>query len=76
MATVSVPGETIFRVPVGNFALSPSAEGYTLNYSVNGVNFDAWDTATAAGKNEIITNAHCGLYYKCVGNQSNLTLQY
>lgn len=76
MTTALIQGEQIFRVPVSNFAISPSASGYTLNYSADGENFDAWDEATPADKNEIVTNAPCGLWYKLVGNTSDVKLQY
>lgn len=76
MASVLVQKEHIFQVPAENFALSPSAEGYTLHYSADGVHFTAWDTPTPAGKNEVITDAPINLYYKLVGNNSDLILQY
>jgi len=76
MTKRTVSGATIFQIPAANFAISPSTEGYTLNYSADGENFTAWDTATQAATTEVVCNAPIGMYFKLVGNESTVTILY
>lgn len=69
-------GENPFSVPCGEFGISPSNEGYTLNYSADGEQFTEWSTATPSGEVLIVTNAPKHMIYKLVGNQSEVYLQY
>jgi len=74
--TIKVHGEAAFQVELPNFAISPSASGYTLNYSADGVNYSAWEEATAAGETLVVCGAAGGMFYKLVGNTANVTVTY
>ena len=71
-----VTGEEIFQIPSRDFAISPSAASYVLNYSADGLNFTAWGDATAAGTNEVVVNAPVGMFFKLAGNASAVTVIY
>lgn len=71
-----VTGEKAFQVEAHSFAVSPSAEGYTLNYSADGVNFTACEDSTAAGDNLAVVDFARGMYFKLVGNASEVTVTY
>ena len=71
-----VTGEEAFQVEAHSFAVSPSSEGYTLNYSADGVNFTPWGEATPADENLSVTNFARGMYFKLVGNASEVTITY
>lgn len=74
--TIKVNGEAPFQVEVPNFAISPSASGYTLNYSADGVNYTAVEDATAADTNQVVCSAAGGLFYKLVGNTGEVTVTF
>lgn len=77
MATkFKVLGEEVFQVEAANFAISPSASGYTLNYSADGVNFTPWEEITDADKTQVVACAARGMYYKLVDNISEVTICY
>lgn len=76
MARFIVNGEEVFSVPTWNFSISPSNEGYTLNYSADGKAFSAWGTATAAGAQEIVVNAPANMFYKLIGNKGKVTVTW
>ena len=73
---MKVSGENVFSVPANSFAISASVEGYTWNYSVDGVSFTPYEEATPAGETAIVNFAAKGMCYKLVGNQSDLYIQY
>jgi hypothetical protein len=73
---MKVQGEEVFSVPTERFAISPSNEGYTLNYSADGVNFTAIDEATPANEVGVFVDAPKGMSYKLVGNNSTVYTQY
>lgn len=73
---IKINGEQQFSIPTTSFAISPSAEGYTLAYSVDGVNFTEYNNATDAGTNVIVNFASKGLYFKLVGNASDVLVTY
>lgn len=76
MNLFKVTGESPFQVFGAAFAISPSAEGYTLNYSVDAVNWTAYDEATEAGKTELVNCPVPGMFFKLVGNYSEVTIRY
>ena len=73
---MKVSGEEVFYVQSNAFAISPSAQGYTLNYSVDGENFTAYETATPSGETAIVNFAVAGMSYKLVGNEDDVYIQY
>lgn len=76
MNTFKIIGEAVFQIVAAAFAISPSASGYTLNYSVDGVNWTAYEEATEAAKNELVNCPVAGMYYKLVGNTGEVTIRY
>lgn len=76
MARIKINGETPFQVLAHSFSVSPSSEGYTLNYSADGINYDAWDEATPANENLFVLNVPKLSYFKLVGNGSNVIINY
>lgn len=73
---IKVKGEQVFQIEAPNFAISPSASGYTLNYSADGVNFTAWDDATAIDTTQVVACGARGMYYKLVGNTADVIVTY
>lgn len=76
MNTIKVIGESPFQIPVAAFAISPSLEGYTLNYSVDGIDWTAYDEATEAGVTELVNCPVGGMFYKLAGNFSEVVIRY
>lgn len=77
MATkIKVINEAQFQVNAPNFAISPSASGYTLNYSADGVHFTAWDDVVPADTTQVVACGAVGMYYKLVGNTSEVIVTY
>ena len=52
-----VTNEQVFSVPEHYFGIGASETGYTLNYSVDGKTFAAWDEATQANTPLFVANA-------------------
>ena len=73
---ITVKNEQVFQVEATNFAISPSASGYTLNYSADGVNFTPWSDVVPANTTQAVACAACGMYYKLVGNTSEVVVVY
>lgn len=73
---VKITGEQPFQINCHSFAVSPSAEGYTLQYSADGVNYTDWDEATPANENLFVINVPKFTYYKLKGNGSLVSIIY
>lgn len=73
---VPIEGEKPFSILSDSFMISPSNEGYTLNYSADGDNFTAWEEATPAGQNLVVTNCPKECYWKLVGNATKVIIKY
>lgn len=71
MAQIKVSGEQPFQVGASRFAIGQTADGYTLNFSVDGANWTPWSAATPAGTDQVVTNAAAGIYFKLAGNTSD-----
>lgn len=76
MARIKVKGEQPFQVLATSFAISPSAEGYTLNYSANGEEYTAWEEATPANEVLVVNGVAKLMYFKLVGNQSDVEINF
>lgn len=76
MRTFEIEGEAPFQVIGHSFAASPSAEGYTLQYSADGYNYTSWDEATPSNENLVVTDFASGLYFRLYGNNSKVTITY
>ena len=73
MAKISVNGEEVFRAQRDQFAVAPSASGYQVAYSANGVDFtnDA-DAVVPANENLVYLGAMTYGFYKLVGNSGKV----
>lgn len=76
MARIKITGEQPFQVLATSFAVSPSAEGYTLNYSANGVQYTPWEEATPADENLVVNGVAKMMYFKLIGNASDVDINY
>lgn len=74
--TKLITAEEPFSVLANYFAISPSKESYTLQYSSNGTDYTPWGEATKAGENTIVTNCPESIYFILKGNKSVVTLTY
>ena len=68
---IKVNGEAPFQVWASRFCIGQTAEGYTLNYSVDGTHWTAWEEMTAADTDQVVVNAAEGMYFKLAGNSSD-----
>ena len=73
---IKVTDEAAFQVEASNFAINPSATGYTLNYSADGVNFTPWSEGTLAEVTQVVACAAVGMYYKLVGNVGQVVVTF
>lgn len=76
MPRIKITGEQPFQVLATSFAVSPSAEGYTLNYSANGVQYTPWEEATPADENLVVNGVAKMMYFKLIGNASDVDINY
>lgn len=72
----TIKGGEQFQILAHSMGISPSAEGFTLNYSANGKDFTAWTEATPANENLMVINFPKGMYFKLVGNNSDVTVTF
>ena len=61
-----------FKVAKNQFIVGPSANGYTLAYSADGVNFTEYTEATPAGANPIVNGVPQYAWCKLVGNEGEV----
>ena len=71
-----VMNEEPFQVEAHNFAISPSATGYTLYYSADGVNFTPWTEGTLQDVTQVVAGAALGMYFKLDGNVGEVVVTY
>lgn len=76
MINLTITGEKPFQVLAHSFAVSPSDEGYVLEYSANGVNYTEWEEATPADENLIVNGIAKGMYFRLKGNESDVVINY
>lgn len=72
---IKILGNAPFQVLATNFSISPSAEGYTLQVSADGVNYSDLFTV-GAGVTRMVTGVASGSYYRCNGNQSEIQINW
>lgn len=65
-----------FQVLSHSFSLSPSNEGYTLQYSATGSDWTSYSDAVPANENLIVNGIAKGMYFRCLNNASDLVLVY
>ena len=76
MSRLKIKGEQPFQILAHSFAISPSSEGYTLNYSANGVEYTAWEEATPANEVLVVNGVAKLMYFKLVGNASDVEINF
>lgn len=76
MAKLKITGETPFSVLSHSFGVSQSNEGYTLNYSANGIDWTAWSANTPAHEDLFVSGIPFGGFFRLVGNQSEVEIIY
>ena len=69
---ITVNGERKFKVLKDQFMVGPSASGYTLAYSADGVNFTNYTEATPANENLIVNGFMMYGWAKLVGNSGEV----
>lgn len=69
---IKVLDQERFKVAKNQFIVGPSANGYTLAYSADGVNFTEYTEATPAGENLIVNGVPQYAWCKLVGNQGEV----
>ena len=68
-----ITGESPFQVMAETFCISPSNEGYTIQFSADGTSYTDL-IAVEAGVNKTVSEQAVGTYYKLVGNASEITV--
>ena len=74
--TKIITGEQPFQILAHSFSVSPSAEGYTLNYSANGTEYTAWTEATPANETLVVNSIAKSMWFKLSGNNSEVSITY
>lgn len=68
-----VTGDKPFQVMAETFCISPSNEGYTLQFSADGTSYSDLMVVDAGG-NKTVTEQAVGTYYRCIGNATEVTV--
>lgn len=77
MAVKKINKAEYFQIPTDKFIIGPSASGYTLNYSADGVSWTPWKEATNANENQVVVGIPQNTYVKLVGNTTdNIIIRY
>lgn len=76
MVQFKIMAEQPFQVLAHSFSVSPSAGGYTLAYSADGINYTNYTEATPANETLIVNGVNKGEYFKLVGNASEVIVNY
>ena len=76
MAKLTINGEAAFQVLSHSFSVSPSSEGYTLQYSANGTEWTDYEEAVPADETLVVNDCAFGQYIKLSGNNSEVTVIY
>lgn len=72
-----IVGEQPFSMLNNGFSVSPSSEGYSLQYSGDGINYRDWDDEIPANETLIVTGLpFVPLYFRLKGNNSTVTVNY
>lgn len=73
---LQIQGEKPFQVLAHSFSVSPSSEGYTLQYSADGINWTDYDEPVPADETLVVNDCAFGQYIKLSGNNSEVTVIY
>ena len=72
----TVSGENAFQVLSHSFSVSPSNEGYVLQYSADGINWTDYEEEVPADETLIVNGCAFGQYIKLSGNASDVQVIY
>lgn len=74
---INIKGEQPWQVPSSHSCgISPSEEGYTLQYSVDGENYTSYSDAVPANETCLVINFPKYTFFRCSGNNSDLIISY
>lgn len=76
MSKLRIQGENAFQILSHSFAVSPSTNGYTLQYSANGEEFTDWEEATPANETLVVNGLAKFMFFKLKGNSGYVDIQY
>lgn len=74
---IQINKEEVFRCKGVTMAVEATSSGYTLNYSVDGEKWSAYEDAIPANENLVISDGVNGMYFKLVGNtDDDVTIRF
>lgn len=74
---ILVNKEEVFRSSGNKVAIAATSSGYTLQFSVDGNDYDDYQDAVPAGENLIVTDVISGMFFKLSGNaDDNVTVRF
>ena len=76
MAKKIIQGEQPFQVDAHSFSVSPSNEGYVLEYSADGETYTAYEEEVPAGETLIVNGVAFNQFIRLSGNDSEVTIIY
>ena len=72
---IKVSGESPFQILSTSFSIGPSADGYDLMFSADGINYSKLFTV-GANTNRQVTQVAAGSYYYLAGNTGNVVVNW
>lgn len=73
---IKIKDDHPFSIVGESFAVSDSATGYELQYSVNGENWTTYEEPIPANETLIVNGLSKELFYKLKGNVGTVTVKY
>ena len=74
---ILVNQEEVFQARGSKIAIASTSNGYTLQYSVDGNEFDDYFDAIPANENLIVSDVISGMFFKLTGNtDDNVTIRF
>lgn len=72
-----IDGEQPFQLLNNGFSVSPSNEGYILQYSSNGTDYTDWEEEVPANENLVVTGLPLlPLYFRLKHNNTTVEINY
>jgi hypothetical protein len=69
--------EDVFQARGSKVAIAATTSGYTLQYSVDGRDFDDYAEPVPAAENLIVSDVITGMFFKLAGNtDDNVTIRF
>lgn len=69
-------GENPIQILSHSVAVSPTTNGYTFQYSADGVNYNSWSAATPANEILVVNHLAYGMFIRLSGNTESVTITY